>query len=114
MSGNEADAERILRSELDQNDPPNVIGKLVDLDPSELGLLSGVNNSVSFIPNKYIRRLRLLRIKYMQKALDTDLGIYWKKYLLLPVVLFDNCAGRSSNEIKISMSKTIDLVERER
>ena len=69
---------------------------LTDISPCELGQLVFVSNSISFIPEKLIRRLRLLWIKYMQYALDSDTTAAWKKYFLLPLVLFDASGAEGS------------------
>ena len=70
-----------------------------------------VSNSISFIPEKLIRRLRLLWIKYMQHALDSDTTAAWKKYFLLPLVLFDASGAEGSKSLKSSISKKLALLE---
>ena len=84
---------------------------LVDMDPEQMGNLVAVQNSISFIPSKFIRRLRLLWIKYLQRALDSDDIMDWKKYFLLPVILFDAGAAASSSDLKKNMSQRISLLE---
>ena len=66
--------------------------KLIDVPPSEMGKIVVTENSISFIPQKFLRRLRMLWIQVMQRALDKDEELDWKKYFLLPVILFDSVA----------------------
>jgi hypothetical protein len=51
-----------------------------------MGKIVVAENSISFIPQKFLRRLRLFWIQVMQRALDNDGELDWKKYFLLPVM----------------------------
>lgn len=105
------DPDRVEEPELNDFLLLNRDMKLVDLHPEDFGHLSGISNSVSFIPSKYLRRLRLVWIKYMQKAMDTDHVLDWKKYFLLPIILFDNSIERTSRDIKTTLSRNLDLLQ---
>ena len=48
----------------------------------------------------------------MQKALDTDTALNWKKYFLLPTVLFDNI-GVSASVIKTTLASRLLLLEQD-
>ena len=104
----------VREPELDQNVPEEAARQdipLLDFEPEHMGNLAAIQNSIAFIPSKFIRRLRLLWIKYLQRALDTDEVMDWKKYFLLPVILFDSGAASSSSDLKKNMSQRITLLE---
>ena len=86
--------------------------RLVDVEPNHIGNLLRLGDPISFIPNKFLKRLRLVWIKFMQKALDTDAAIDWKKYFLLPTVLFDNI-GVSAPVIKTTLASRLLLLEQD-
>ena len=74
--------------------------KLIDLDFKDFGVLISIVNSMTFIPEKFVKKVRSLYIKLMKKICDhpNDLML-WKKYFLLPTVLFTVQKGNRKEEI---------------
>ena len=63
---------------------------LMDINPSDYGIFTGLTPSMSFIPSKFVRKVRKVFITFMQNYLDDSTENHWKKVLLLPLILFDN------------------------
>jgi hypothetical protein len=76
-----------------------------------MGKIVVSENSISFIPQKFLRRLRMLWIQVMQRALDNDEELDWKKYFLLPVILFDSVAAPDAKVLKQALARRIELLE---
>jgi hypothetical protein len=74
--------------------------KLIDLDFNDFGVLISIVNSMTFIPEKFVKKVRALYIKLMKKICDhpNDL-LLWKKYFLLPTVLFTVQKGNRKEEL---------------
>ena len=47
----------------------------------------------------------------MQRALDNDGELDWKKYFLLPVILFDSVAAPDAKVLKQTLAQRIGLLE---
>ena len=68
----------------------NLATKLLDVDPNHYGILAGLSNSITFIPEKYVRKTRKVFSMYMQRLIDDPTELNWKKFFLLSTILFDN------------------------
>jgi hypothetical protein len=84
---------------------------LLDLQADEMGALLGIGSSVTFIPEKYLKKVRAIWIRYMQKALDDGQITDWKKYFLLPTIVFDNLGSPSTKAMKDNMADRLRLLE---
>ena len=76
---------------------------LIDIPFDHLGTFVGTANSMLFIPDHSIVGVRRVFIKYSTEALNPGQGqviidLAWKKYCLLPIILFDTC--KSTREMK--------------
>ena len=70
---------------------PDISGttRLIDIPFKKFGTLVGLSSSISFIPHRQIKNIRRIFNMYLQALLDDSQNLLlWKKYLLLPVVLF--------------------------
>jgi len=92
--------------------------KLVDTPFYQLGSLVGISNSVSFIPDNLIFQVRQVFIKYLRQVVDNpvedrdEVNLAWKKYILLPTILFNN-SDRLGGKVKEVMKKKISLLLRD-
>ena len=74
--------------------------KLIDLDFNDFGVLISIVNSMAFIPEKFVKKVRSLYIKLMKKICDHPNDVLlWKKYFLLPTVLFTVQKGNRKEEL---------------
>jgi hypothetical protein len=81
--------------------------KLLDVAFTQFGTFAGMINSVSFIHENFVRKVRDVFCMYMRALLsDKQNMVLWKKYLLLPVILF------SSSDRK-DLSTRIRLLEQQ-
>ena len=62
---------------------------LLDINAEHFGIFTGISPSLSFIPEKYIKKTRAIWNKFMQKVVDDGSDINWKKLILLPLIIFD-------------------------
>jgi hypothetical protein len=62
---------------------------LLDINAEHFGIFTGISPSLSFIPEKYIKKTRAIWNKYMQKLMDDGSELNWKKLILLPLIIFD-------------------------
>lgn len=70
--------------------------KLLDLAFAQFGCLVGFASSATFIHENLIERVRLVYIHVLQQLTANILSImWWKKFLLLPAVLF-SCTNRAT------------------
>jgi hypothetical protein len=80
---------------------------LIDVPFSKFGTFLGLSNSLTYIPDKLVKKVRSVYIFIMQKLVNsmdledepTQISL-WKKWLLLPIVLFchpSKCNKRCMN-----------------
>ena len=62
---------------------------LLDINAEHFGIFTGISPSLSFIPEKYIKKTRAIWNKFMQKVIDDGSDVNWKKLILLPLIIFD-------------------------
>jgi hypothetical protein len=79
---------------------------------NRLGELLTLKQSVSFIPNNLIKRIRKVWIRYMQRIKDRGDSIDWRRYFLLPSILFES-QPTSTRELKIFISSKLKLLEKD-
>ena len=84
---------------------------LLDVHPDHYGIFTGITPSITFIPDKYVKRTRNVWNSRMQKCLDDNSEEDWKKLLLLPIVLFDCEQNVSLNERKRNLGVKLDLLK---
>jgi hypothetical protein len=84
--------------------------KLLDVDPNHYGILAGLSNSITFIPEKYVKKARKVFSMYMQRTIDDRTELSWKKFFLLATILFDNDSTRLLKDRKsLLMSRLVSL-----
>ena len=81
---------------------------LLDINSEHFGIFTGISASLSFIPEKYIKKTRAIWNKFMQKVLDDGSDINWKKLILLPLILFDYDNNEILNERKRKYGAKLD------
>lgn len=84
---------------------------LLDINSEHFGIFTGISASLSFIPEKYIKKTRAIWSKFMQKVLDDGSDINWKKLILLPLILFDNNNNEILNERKRKYGAKLDKLQ---
>ena len=84
---------------------------LLDINSEHFGIFTGISASLSFIPEKYIKKTRAIWNKFMQKVLDNGSDINWKKLILLPLILFDNDNNEILNERKRKYGAKLDKLQ---
>ena len=84
---------------------------LIDIEPSHYGIFCCVSPSITFIPDRYVRKVRKIYSKHIQACIDDVSEIYWKKLMLLPLVLFDNSYHSSLIERKKNLLKRLTMLE---
>jgi hypothetical protein len=74
--------------------------KLIDIEFAEFGReLLSIVDSMTFIPEKFVKKIRAIYILYMKKIIsDKHDKTNWKKFLLLPTVLFTDGKPRGSRK----------------
>ena len=77
---------------------------------NRIGEILKFKSSVSFIPNRLIKRMRKIWIKYMTKIKDNGQPNDWLRYFLLPTILLESQVS-SSKEIKIFIQSRLKLLE---
>ena len=88
----------------------NLETKLLDVDPRHYGILSSLSNSITFIPEKYVRKTRKVFSMYMQRIIDDPTELHWKKFFLLSAILFDNESTKLLKDRKsLLMSRLLSL-----
>ena len=96
--------------------PPDVLvidftKKLLDLEFDQYGHLESIVDSMSFIPEKFVPKVRSVFIDHMKKVKDNPHTLlHWKKFMLLPTVLF-TIEPQSTNGRKKDLAKRIELIE---
>ena len=66
---------------------------LLEIPIDKLGTLTGLNNSLTFIPEKLVKKSRKIHYMYLSRIRDHHESVLnWRKYHLLPVVI---CANNS-------------------
>ena len=67
---------------------------LLDLDFVDIGVIVGLSNSIAYIPQAYVKKTRRVFIQILEGMLTPrstpDKLVYWKKWALLPTVLFSS------------------------
>jgi hypothetical protein len=84
---------------------------LLDINSEHFGIFTGISASLSFIPEKYIKKTRAIWSKFIQKVLDDGSDINWKKLILLPLILFDNNNNEILNERKRKYGAKLDKLQ---
>ena len=83
---------------------------LLNIEPSHYGFLAGLNNSMTFIPEKYVKKTRKVFTIYMQRMIDDSTDTNWKKFILLSPILFDNDGNKLLKDRKsLLMEKLVKL-----
>ena len=62
---------------------------LLDINAEHFGIFTGISPSLSYIPEKHIKKTRAIWNKFMQKVIDDGSDVNWKKLILLPLIIFD-------------------------
>jgi hypothetical protein len=67
---------------------------LLDLDYCDIGVIVGLSNSIAYIPQVYVKRTRQVFIQILEGMMTPrstpEKLIFWKKWALLPTVLFSS------------------------
>jgi len=87
--------------------------KLLDVDPNHYGILASLSNSITFIPEKYVRKTRKVFSMYMQRVIDDPTELNWKKFFLLATILFDNDSTRLLKDRKSLLLSRLVSLERD-
>ena len=85
---------------------------LIDIDLKHYGIFAGIAPSITFIPGKFIRKIRKLYIKYFQLCIDDPTDTHYKKFLLLPLVLYDNLDMNNKPLRDKTIARRIELLEK--
>ena len=107
-------------NQLDQTLNPNTLRRypdlynetttLLEIHPDHYGIFTGISSSMTFIPEKYVKKTRKIWNTRMQRCLDDGSEENWKKLLLLPIVLFDCKRNDSLNERKRSFGLKLESI----
>ena len=83
---------------------------LLEIPIDKLGTLTGLNNSLTFIPEKLVKKSRKIHNMYLSRIRDHHESVLnWRKYHLLPVVI---CANNSlGKQRKEGISTRLSLLE---
>ena len=85
---------------------------ILDISLDRIGTLLGLTNSVRFIAEKHLKKTRLVFIKYMRALLDDDKSVNcWKKFLVLPTVLFGGYLGENNLKVEYGLRLELLLVD---
>ena len=113
-----ADANVFIRDQIDQRNH-HVIHKnfvlginadtnVLDIPFDKMGTLCGVAPTISFIPDNNaiissIRDIFIFHLRRIESMRDSgnlvEECLAWKKYFLLPTILFDNCRGERVKDV---------------
>jgi hypothetical protein len=74
--------------------------KLIDIEFADFGReILSIVDSMTFIPEKFVKKIRAIYTLYMKKIISDKLDkTNWKKFLLLPTVLFTDGKPRGSRK----------------
>jgi hypothetical protein len=73
---------------------------ILDLNGDQFGVLTGIRNSMSNVPNDCFTLFRQVYAKYMTAIIDDPTSVIsWKKFILLPVVLLISPEQERGNAI---------------
>ena len=89
---------------------------LTSINPEHFGIFTGIAPSISHIPDNLVRKARKVFVTHMQRCIDdreNSADLNWKKFLLLPLVLFDNDSKKALNIRKRTIAERIALLEKE-
>lgn len=86
---------------------------LIDIRPEHFGIFTGISPSLTFIPEKFIKKTRTVWSTRMQMLLDDGSDINWKKLILLPLILFDCNRNESLTERKRKYGIRLDKLQRD-
>jgi len=82
---------------------------LIDLEFNEFGQLLSIVDSMSFIPEKFVKKCRRVYNLYMQNVVDNSHdSLSWKKFLLLPTVLFTVQKGNRKADLNYRLELLLE------
>jgi len=108
---NDPNSAYTLRNQAAFADRINNDTLLVDIPPEEFGIFTGCSSSISFIPEKHLKKTRNVYSFYLNKVADNNTvdNYNWLKLILLPIILFDNSKTKSK-EIKNEFERKLNLL----
>jgi hypothetical protein len=83
--------------------------KLEDISPEHFGFLAFVGNSATFVPERYIKKIRKVYNKYMLKIVSEPAEENWKKFLLLSAIIYDT---DFSQQLRIRKDNLVERLDK--
>jgi hypothetical protein len=94
--------------DLEQNQENRNIA-LLDIPFADFGKrLLTLAPSMTYIPNRYVKKCRSVFVKIMTEVIeDPNNEVTWKKFFMLPIVLFSDIAGRRRASLDERLNKIV-------